>query len=113
MRVCFRALNDQPDEYQLTHTSYAEAPSNKSSRLDEHWPEFQNERPVLAESYLSRCDVTPLKIIQHRESLDPPNKQQPRTVVVYGLPGVGKSQICLRAIMENQERSISNSFTFT
>ncbi|KAF0329392.1 hypothetical protein GQ607_003341 [Colletotrichum asianum] len=67
------------------------------------WPEYQTERPPLSANYLDRSD-TPPQLLPGSEIWRTVNRRTPWTVFVYGLSGVGKSQMCLKAILEQQHR---------
>ncbi|RYP24299.1 hypothetical protein DL767_008631 [Monosporascus sp. MG133] len=67
------------------------------------WPEYQNERPALASRFLERHDI-PSVIEAEGEAWCTSGRRTPWTVVIYGLAGIGKSQVCLKAIAENEKR---------
>ncbi|RYP80050.1 hypothetical protein DL770_006409 [Monosporascus sp. CRB-9-2] len=66
------------------------------------WPEYQNERPALASRFLERRDI-PSVIEADGEAWCTSGRRTPWTVVIYGLAGIGKSQVCLKAISENEK----------
>ncbi|KAM0079932.1 hypothetical protein ACKRZS_007911 [Fusarium odoratissimum] len=67
------------------------------------WPEYQNERPGLAFRFLERDDI-PAAIGARSDAWLTAGRRTPWTAVIYGLTGVGKSQACLRAIMDNETK---------
>ncbi|TDZ21420.1 hypothetical protein Cob_v005523 [Colletotrichum orbiculare MAFF 240422] len=69
------------------------------------WPEYQTERARLTVRYLRRHD-TPLILTKNSEIWEDLERTTPMVHVIYGLSGVGKSQMCLQAISENERRFI-------
>lgn len=67
------------------------------------WPQYQNERPALTPRYLKRSDF-PSVLEFNSQAWHAKKRRTPWTLVIYGLSGVGKSQICLAAIAENKNR---------
>ncbi|KAL0766437.1 hypothetical protein CaCOL14_010882 [Colletotrichum acutatum] len=67
------------------------------------WPEIRNERPALASKFVKRKNFP--RCLRTNSSLwDAEERQSPMKLLVHGVTGVGKSQICLQAIAENESR---------
>ncbi|KAF6812302.1 hypothetical protein CMUS01_13093 [Colletotrichum musicola] len=67
------------------------------------WPKYQNERPALVPKFLVRPDV-PGYLRPGSRTWEIETRKTPWTLVMYGLAGVGKSQLCLKAVVENENR---------
>ncbi|WQF89869.1 Putative tetratricopeptide-like helical domain superfamily, nucleoside phosphorylase superfamily [Colletotrichum destructivum] len=74
-------------------------PESRQSR----WPEFQNERPALSSRLLERHDI-PSCLTSNSDTWSTSGRDTPFTLVVYGLAGAGKSQICLKGIADNKQK---------
>lgn len=72
-------------------------------KQNECWPKFQTERPGLSPKYLQRDD-TPSYLLNDSDAWKTHGRRTPWTVVIYGLSGVGKSQMCLKAVIEHEQR---------
>ncbi|KAK0369820.1 hypothetical protein CLIM01_12827 [Colletotrichum limetticola] len=67
------------------------------------WPEIRNERPALASKFVKRKKFP--ECLQANSPLwNAEERQSPMKLLVHGVTGVGKSQICLQAIAENESR---------
>nr|XP_036582673.1 uncharacterized protein CTRU02_07226 [Colletotrichum truncatum]KAF6791464.1 hypothetical protein CTRU02_07226 [Colletotrichum truncatum] len=88
---------------QDTGTSESTDSFTRPDTSNELWPECQNERPGLTARFLKRND-TPSQLLPDSELWHSVDRRTPQTVVIYGLSGVGKSQMCLHAITENEKR---------
>ncbi|KAF4914129.1 Nephrocystin-3 [Colletotrichum fructicola] len=69
----------------------------------EQWPDYQTERPPLSARFVERCDI-PASLLADSETWRTSDRQFTYIAVIYGLSGVGKSQMCLRAITQQQKR---------
>ncbi|CAI0644734.1 unnamed protein product [Colletotrichum noveboracense] len=69
----------------------------------EQWPDYQTERPPLSARFVERCDI-PASLLADSETWRTSDRQFTYIAVIYGLSGVGKSQMCLRAIAQQQKR---------
>ncbi|KAL7756397.1 hypothetical protein ACKLNR_013390 [Fusarium oxysporum f. sp. zingiberi] len=75
--------------------------AEESTKSD--WPLYQTERPPLAPRFLERDD-TPSVIQSESEAWRTDGRRVPWIVVLYGLAATGKSQMCLKAITENETK---------
>ncbi|KXH40958.1 hypothetical protein CSAL01_07868 [Colletotrichum salicis] len=67
------------------------------------WPEIRNERPALASKFVKRKQF-PSCLWTDSPLWDAEERQSPMKLLVHGVTGVGKSQICLQVITENESK---------